>query len=127
MRECRTTDDRLFAFVDGIETDLDTHVETCEHCQDFLAELWIGELATDLSDSVLRRIRFDEFLRNLGQMTMDVAGAMAKAVVAYGPGLDDSSAGTAERAVVQIDLLGHICQPQVPATTLQEGITVEYS
>jgi hypothetical protein len=90
MRDCRTSDDRLFAFVDGIETDLESHVATCDHCQAFLAELWIGELPTDLSDSVLRRIRFDEFLRELGQLTLDVAGAMAKAVVAYGPGLEKS-------------------------------------
>lgn len=89
MRDCRTSDDRLFAFVDGIEADLEGHVETCDHCQEFLAELWIGELQTDLSESVLRRIRFDEFLRELGQLTMDVAGAMAKAVVTYGPGMDE--------------------------------------
>ena len=55
MRACRTSDDRLFAFVDGVETDLESHVETCDHCQEFLAELWIGELQTDLSASVLRR------------------------------------------------------------------------
>lgn len=90
MRDCRTSDDRLFAFVDGVETDLESHVATCDHCQAFLAELWIGELQTDLSDSVLRRIRFDEFLRELGQLTIDVAGAMARAVVAYGPGLEES-------------------------------------
>jgi hypothetical protein len=96
MRDCQTSDDRLFAFVDGIETDLESHVATCDHCQDFLAELWIGELQTDLSDSVLRRIRFDEFLRELGQLTLDVAGSMAKAVVVYGPGLDEESFNDAD-------------------------------
>lgn len=88
MRDCQTSDERLFAFVDGIAADLESHVEACEYCQDFLAELWVGELQTDLSESVLRRIRFDEFLRELGQLTMDVAGAMARAVVIYGPGND---------------------------------------
>lgn len=88
MRECQTSDERLFAFVDGIASDLESHVEACEYCQDFLAELWIGELQTDLSESVLRRIRFDEFLRELGQLTMDVTGAMVRAVVTYGPGND---------------------------------------
>jgi len=39
MRDCRTTDELLFAFVDGIEPDLGGHVATCEHCQEFLAEL----------------------------------------------------------------------------------------
>lgn len=86
MRECQTSDDRLFAFVDGIETDLESHVAACDHCQEFLAELWVGELQTDLSDSVLRQIRFDEFLRELGQLTLDVAGAMGRALVEYGPG-----------------------------------------
>lgn len=94
MRECRTSDDRLFAFVDGIETDLETHVETCEYCQEFLAELWVGELQTDLSDSVLQRIRFDEFLREVGQLTMDVAGAMGRALIEYGPGRDASYPGS---------------------------------
>ena len=91
MRECRTTDDRLFDFVDGLDPDLERHVETCDYCQEFLAELWIGELNTDLSAPVLRQIRFDEFLRELGQLTMDVATALGRAVVAFGPGADDVS------------------------------------
>ena len=96
MRNCQTSDERLFAFADGIETDLESHVATCDHCQDFLAELWIGELQTDLSDPVLRRIRFDEFLRELGQLTLDVAGSMVKAIVLYGPGFDEESFNDAD-------------------------------
>ncbi|MDJ0924743.1 MAG: hypothetical protein QNJ77_09280 [Acidimicrobiia bacterium] len=96
MRACRTTDERLFDFVDGLEPDLESHVETCDYCQDFLAELWVGELSTDLSAPVLRQIRFDEFLRELGQLTVDVATAMARAFLAYGPAADD--AGEAESA-----------------------------
>ncbi len=92
MRECRTTDDRLFNFVDGVDPDLESHVAGCDHCQEFLAELWIGELPMDLTQPVLRQIRFDEFLREIGQLTMDVATAMGKAFVAYGPGADDQSA-----------------------------------
>ena len=89
MRGCGTTDDRLFAFVDGVEPDLESHIETCDQCQEFLAELWIGELDTDLSAPVLRQIRFDEFLAELGQLAMDVATAMGRALVAFGPGIDD--------------------------------------
>ena len=89
MRECRTPDDRLFDFVDGIEPGLESHVATCDDCQEFLAELWIGELQTDLTQPVLRQIRFDEFLRQLGQLAMDVVTAMGKALVDYGPGADD--------------------------------------
>lgn len=88
MRDCRTPDDRLFAFVDGIEPDLESHVATCDECQEFLAELWIGELQTDLATPVLRQIRFDEFLRELGHLTADVMGAMGKALIEYGPGAD---------------------------------------
>ena len=87
-RDCRTTDDRLFAFVDGIEPDLEGHVATCDECQEFLAELWIGELQTDLRTPVLRQIRFDEFLREVGHLTADVVGAMGKALIEYGPGAD---------------------------------------
>ena len=96
MRECRTPDDRLFDFVDGIDLDLESHVETCEHCQEFLAELWIGELTTDLSQPVLRQIRFDEFLREVGQLTMDVAAAFGRAAVAYGPAADEKTPAEAD-------------------------------
>ena len=88
MRDCRTPDDRLFAFVDGIEPDLEAHVATCDECQEFLAELWIGELQTDLRTPVLRQIRFDEFLRELGSLTADVFSAMGRALMEYGPGAD---------------------------------------
>ena len=88
MRDCRTSDDRLFAFVDGIESDLEAHVATCDECQEFLAELWIGELRTDLRAPVLRQIRFDEFLRELGHLTAEVFGAMGKALVEFGPRAD---------------------------------------
>ncbi|MCP4305309.1 MAG: hypothetical protein GY788_10620 [bacterium] len=91
MRDCRTSDDRLFAFVDGIETDLETHVETCDECQEFLAELWIGELQADLAEPVLRQIRFDEFLREIGQLTIDVVGAMGRAFAEYVPGTERGS------------------------------------
>jgi hypothetical protein len=99
MRDCHTTDELLFAFVDGIEPDLESHVATCEHCQEFLAELWIGELQTDLSESVLRRIRFDEFLREVGQLTMDVAVAMGKAAIVYGPGVDEQVGNVEDGAI----------------------------
>lgn len=109
MRACHTTDDRLFDFVDGIEPDLEGHVESCDHCQEFLAELWIGELTTDLSQPVLRQIRFDEFLRELGQLTVDVATAFGRAIVAYGPAADDDAGrpGTTDSNTASSSLRDH--------------------
>ncbi len=57
MRLCGTSDDLLFAFVDGIEPHLEEHVAECDECQDFLAELWVGELNTDLATPVVRQNR----------------------------------------------------------------------
>lgn len=91
MRDCQTPDDRLFAFVDGIEPSLEEHVATCDECQEFLAELWIGELHADLTQPVLKQIRFDEFLSEIGQLTLDVAGAMGRAIIEFGPGTDRKS------------------------------------
>jgi hypothetical protein len=88
MRDCRTPDDVLFAFVDGAEPGLEEHVASCDECQEFLAELWIGELKTDLRTPVLRQIRFDEFVRQTGRLTLDVMAAMGRAMLAYGPGAD---------------------------------------
>ncbi len=92
MRDCRTSDELLFAFVDGAEPGLEEHVAQCDECQEFLAELWIGELKTDLRAPVLRQIRFDEFLREVGQLTIDIIGAMGRAILAYGPGADSDEA-----------------------------------
>ncbi len=103
MRVCRTSDDRLFAFVDGIEPDLESHVATCDECQEFLAELWIGELQTDLTTPVLRQIRFDEFVREVGSLAADVLGAMGKALVEYGPGADKGREEAATEASVTDD------------------------
>jgi hypothetical protein len=86
MRACDTSDDRLFAFVDGLDESLDEHVAGCDECQAFLAELWTGELETDLSEPVMRTIRFDEFLSTIARLGLDIAAAMGRALVEYGPG-----------------------------------------
>ena len=85
MRSCQTTDDLLFAFVDGLDESLDDHVAGCDECQAFLAELWQGELPQDLSEPVMERIRLAEFVANVAKFGADVAAAMGRAIVEYSP------------------------------------------
>jgi len=94
MRTCHTTDDRLFAFVDGVDLaefqDLDAHVATCEECQAFLAEVWEGELSHDLREPVIRRIRFDQFLSEIVGFGVNIVSAMGRAAAEYAFGVDDT-------------------------------------
>ncbi len=92
MRTCHTTDDRLFAFVDGVDLadfqDLDAHVATCNECQAFLAEVWEGELGHDLREPVIRRIRFDQFLSEMIGLGVNIVSAMGRAAAEYTFGAD---------------------------------------
>lgn len=85
-RTCATSDTMLFAFVDGEQDTLDRHVAGCDECQAFLAELWTGELHRDLREPVMRAIRFDEFLVSVTRLGVDIAAAMGRAAMVYGPG-----------------------------------------
>lgn len=89
MRSCQTSDDLLFAFVDGLDESLDDHVADCDECQAFLAELWQGELTQDLSEPVMERIRLAEFVANVARFGADVAAAMGRAILEYSPGVDE--------------------------------------
>ena len=86
MRSCNTTDDLLFAFVDGLNEGLDDHVATCDECQTFLAELWQGELTEDLAEPVMARIRLAEFVAEAAKLGFDIAAAMGRGIMTYGPG-----------------------------------------
>ncbi len=90
MRACGITDERLFSFVDGLEETLDEHVAGCDECQAFLADLWIGEAPHDLTEPVMRQIRFDEFLIAAAKLGVDVLGAMGRAAIELGPQTDDA-------------------------------------
>ncbi len=100
MRSCNTSDDLLFAFVDGLEESLDDHVATCDECQAFLAELWQGELTEDLTEPVMQRIRLAEFVADVARFGLDIASAMGRGLMTYGPGAvaADDSDPTAEAA-----------------------------
>jgi hypothetical protein len=95
MRSCNTEDDRLFAFVDGVEASLDEHVAECDECQSFLAELWVGELRRDLTDPVLRQIKFEKFLADVARLGLNIASGMARAAVEYTVGHVDREEPTA--------------------------------
>ncbi|NND02022.1 MAG: hypothetical protein HKN91_04485 [Acidimicrobiia bacterium] len=102
MRSCQTSDDLLFAFVDGLDESLDEHVENCDECQAFLAELWQGELTEDLTEPVMERIRLAEFVANVARFGADVAAAMGRAVVEYsqdaGESVDNTESDSGESA-----------------------------
>lgn len=89
MRACHTSDDLLFAFVDGLDSTLDEHVATCDECQEFLAELWQGELTEDLSEPIMERIRLAEFVADVARFGADIAAAMGRGLLTYGPGVDE--------------------------------------
>ena len=62
---------------------LDEHVAGCDECQAFLAELWIGELQHDLTEPVLRRIRFEQFLIDAAKFGFEVTARLAKGASHY--------------------------------------------
>ena len=96
MRDCRTSDELLFDFVDGIDVSLDEHVASCDECQGFLAELWQGELDTDLTEPIMHRIRLSEFAADVARMGADIMAAFGRAIVAYGPGVAEADAPLSE-------------------------------
>ena len=95
MRRCGITDERLFAFIDGRETDLVDHVAECTGCQDFLAEVWEGELRTNIVEPVVRQIRLELFLIDVAKTAGAVAGRMGRAAAAYAFGIEPRPGGEA--------------------------------
>jgi hypothetical protein len=75
--------------VDGIDSTLDEHVAECDECQEFLAELWQGELTADLSKPVLDRIRLADFMAEVAKFDADIVAAMGRSILTYGPGVSE--------------------------------------
>ncbi len=88
-RACMIRDEQLVAFAGGEEFDLDAHVATCEECQDFLSELWAGELDHDISEPVVEAIRLELFLIDIAKLMGDVAELYGKAGKVYLLGADE--------------------------------------
>ena len=90
-RACLTRDEQLVAFATGEEFNLDDHVSTCEECQDFLAEIWAGELDVDISEPVVKAIRIELWLIEIAKLAGGMAEDMGKAGRVYLMGADDPS------------------------------------
>ena len=54
-----------------------------------LAAIYEGELEADLTEPVMRQIRFDQFVREVVSMGADIAVRMGSAAVEYTVGRDD--------------------------------------
>ena len=91
-RACAIRDEELIAFAGGVEFNLDEHVEACEQCQDFLAELWDGGLDHDLVEPVVQMIRLELFLMDAAKLGGGIVADMLQALITYldpGLGKDD--------------------------------------
>jgi hypothetical protein len=96
MRACRVNDAVLYDFADGVtvdiarisvpETDIDAHVAGCDECQGFLAELWAGELETDLVEPVLRVVELERFLLDVARLGTGIVAELIEALRRYGLG-----------------------------------------
>ncbi len=96
MRACRVNDAVLYDFADGVvvdlarievpESDIDAHVESCDDCQAFLAELWAGELETDLVEPVLRICELERFLIDVAKLGSGILAELVEAAKRYGLG-----------------------------------------
>ena len=62
MTVCAITDVQRIDFAEGVDDSIDEHVMTCDECQAFLAELWSGQLQSDLSEPVMRVVGLEEFV-----------------------------------------------------------------
>ncbi len=54
-----------------------------------LAAIYQGELEADLTEPVIRQVRFDQFVREVVSLGADIAVRMGSAAVAYSVGRDD--------------------------------------
>ena len=99
LRECRVGDGVLYDFADGLaidtkrvaipESDIDAHVAGCDECQAFLAELWQGELETDLVEPVMAVIELERFLIDITKLGSGILAELLEAIKRYGLGFSE--------------------------------------
>lgn len=100
MRSCLVDDGVLFDFADGVTIDLrrisvpeaaiDAHVASCDECQAFLAQVWDGELETDLVEPVLRVVELERFLLEVAKLGSGILTELIEAAKRYGLGVKDN-------------------------------------
>ena len=100
LRGCGVGDGVLYDFADGLMVDssrvsvpeavIDAHVANCDECQAFLAEVWDGELETDLVEPVMRVVELERFLIDLVRLGSGIVARFIEAAKRYGLGVDDS-------------------------------------
>lgn len=88
MSTCTITDIQRIDFAEGEDNSIDEHVLTCDECQAFLAELWEGQLTTDLSEPVMRVVGLEEFLIAVIKEGGGILARIGEALRVYGLGGD---------------------------------------
>lgn len=86
MTACTITDVQRIDFAEGIDDSIDEHVMTCDNCQAFLADLWQGELQTDLSEPVMRVVGLEEFVIAVLKEGGGILARIGEALRVYGMG-----------------------------------------
>ena len=86
MNSCTITDVQRIDFAEGMDDSIDEHVLTCDQCQAFLAELWDGQLETDLSEPVMRVVGLEEFVIAVIKEGGGILARIGEALRVYGMG-----------------------------------------
>ncbi len=86
MTVCSITDVQRIDFAEGSDESIDEHVMTCDECQAFLADLWQGQLQTDLSEPVMRIVGLEEFVIAVIKEGGGILARIGEALRVYGMG-----------------------------------------
>jgi hypothetical protein len=86
MTSCGITDIQRIDFAEGVDNSIDEHVMTCDECQGFLAQLWEGQLAKDLTEPVMRMVGLEEFFIAVIKESGGILTRIARALRVYGMG-----------------------------------------
>ena len=86
MSACTITDIQRIDFAEGEDNSIDEHVLTCDACQAFLADLWEGQLANDLSEPVMRVVGLEEFVIAVIKEGGGILARIGEALRVYGLG-----------------------------------------